>query len=342
MPDIDVAGAQAALDAAGGMPEVIPSQSPDPFNRNALGQFASAPEAAPAAPETTEPATEPAATQAPEAGTEEPTDLFASIPEEALTPEMQQLRRSLLADYTQKTQEIAPWRKLGKELGVDDPSQVREALEVYQRLQDPSQWPMIHGELTQYMQQYGMSVPEASQAAADALASFAPAEPTSEPDPFDGFDTDELDPTTAQLMSTVQGLQDQLRQMQQSQQQAALQAQQQAQVNAIATRIRAEEAELRAANPHYTDANIEAIYRFMPAGDPNASLVQAQQEYERLIGAEVARYIGAKGAAHATTPTPAPPAGQVQAGEQPQKLTPEQAHQAAMEWVRQADLADRA
>ncbi len=335
---IDVAGAQAALDAAGGMPDtfVPPGQERDP----ATGQFTNTPAPAPtppavpvpaAAPEAVTPPVAPGTSPAPEA--EPDFGSFSNIDVNALTPEQAQMHRSLQADYTRKMQEAAPWRKLGQELGIDSPDEFKTAAEVYQRIQDPRNWPTIHSELTQYMQQYGMSPAQASQAASDQLMEFAPDTQQALPPEFNAA---EMDPGLAPLMQVVQQLQNQVKTLtDQTTQERQAQAQQ-AQWNAIAQRLTNEESQIRQLNPSYTDAELTDIYSLM---GPEGDLLGAQQRYESMIGAKLSQYIAGKGAA-ITGALPLP-GGQVIATPVPDKaLTVDAGHAAALAHVAALDRAE--
>src|SRR5690242_10753259 len=85
------------------------------------------PEAAPAEP--TNPTTpETPATPEGEITTEAATDApdsFTKLDPNSIPEEARPFYDSMLSDYTRKTQEAAPWRKLGEELGVDSPDAIR-------------------------------------------------------------------------------------------------------------------------------------------------------------------------------------------------------------------------
>src|SRR6478609_5459173 len=100
-PQIDVAGAQAALDAAGGMPDVIaPPGDPWSAPRNADGTFAA--QNTPADAPTPDTGETPPAADGDNSSDSDEIDFgsFTDLDVNALTPEMQQMQRSLQADYT--------------------------------------------------------------------------------------------------------------------------------------------------------------------------------------------------------------------------------------------------
>lgn len=316
--EIDVAAATEALEAAGGMPELIPTEGtgygpPKP------------PESKPEVADQTVP---------PEAPAEENTESddfgkFTSLPEEALSPELQQMQRSMQADYTRKMQEAAPWRKLGEELGVESPEDFREALELRNRLQDPRNWPTMHQELTQYMQSYGME-PEAAAAAADEqLAAIAPEEQI-DYSQFDG-DTD-----LAPVLTQMQAMKARLDKFEQSAQQREQQQQQERQVQAVAAQLDKMEAAIRAQNPTYGEREIEMIYNIM---GEDGNMFAARDKFESIVGARVASYVTTKQGAQETTPSPVPGGGVIPS-EEAEVLDMDDAHRKAMAFVNELDRAD--
>lgn len=333
---IDVAAAQAALDAAGGMPDQFVAPTADPW----AAPEAAAPEAntppAPTPDAPPAPAADPDAPPAPEADTDSDADFgsFTAIDASTLTPEQQQMQRSLQADYTRKMQEAAPWRKLAEESGISSPDEFKQAAEVFQRLQDPRNWPTIHGELTEYMQQYGMTPAQAQAAASDQLMNLAPDTPP-EPD-YSGFNPAEADPSIGPLMQQIQNLSNQVASMQQATTQERTQQQQQAQWNAAAQALTAQENKILAQNPHYGEDEITAIYNLMGT---DGNLAAAQQRFESMIGAQVSKYIAGKQSAADGTPVPAGGGGVIPAPAA-RPLTREEGHRAAMAHVAALDRAE--
>src|SRR5690242_18392814 len=74
-----------------------------------------------------------------------------------LPAELQDGWKQLQAAFTQKTQELAAQRAQLEALG--DPEVLQQAVDLYGRISDPQNWAQLHGELTQAMQQMGMSLP---------------------------------------------------------------------------------------------------------------------------------------------------------------------------------------
>jgi glycine cleavage system regulatory protein len=331
---IDVAGAEAAMAAAGVNP--MEGTGPvDPFARTPDGKFA-APAAAPEAPAPVADAPEPTdAPDKPAPAAPEEVGSFTHIDDAAIlagkvTPEMMlQLKKSLQADYTTKTMEAAPFRKLASDAGMSA-EDLQNATLLYQRLQDPSNLPQFQQELSTYMQQHGMDVVDANRQSATLTSQIAPAEE------LDAPEYDDQDPALAQLTAVLREQQKQIEALTGTVTAAKQEQERQAEWTAVATRLTSEENTIRAANPGYADADIEDIYSLM---GPEGDLLGAQRRYESMVGARLARYLGTKEAAHATTPTPAPGGGvlPVQTAE---KLTPDQAHAAALRHVAGLDALD--
>jgi len=283
-------------------------------------------------PPAVEPATEPAvdaqqeAPATPVEGTEEAP--FTHIDPNVLPPEMQQLHRSLQADYTRKTQEVAPWRKLAQEFQVESPDEFRDALVAYQNLQDPRNWPTVVQELSSYMQQYGMSPQEANLAAQNQLAQIAPAEE----DLGGGEFVD--DESLAPLNRQIQALQQQIAGMQSQWQEQQQRQAEELQWQTLAQGLTKAEMEIRAQNPHYSDSDIETIYNMM---GQDGNLYAAQQAYESAIGARVAQYLQGKQKTQISSPGVVPGAGVLSQEQVPQPKTMEEAYRQGLAYLEAAE-----
>lgn len=326
MSEVDIAAATEAYNAAtqtAAQQAATPSdQGTAGLERNELGQWVArqtpaAPPAAEQAPDV--PAVEPAAT--PDQGTEEPS--FTHIDPNVLPPEMQQLHRSLQADYTRKTQEAAPWRKLAQEFNVESPDEFRDALVAYQNLQDPRNWPTVVQELSGYMQQYGMSPAEANLAAQNQLAQMAPAQ---EDLGGEFVDDESLAPIYRQLQQT----QAQLAQMQQQWQEQQQRQAEELQWQTLAQGLTKAEMEIRAQNPHYSDTDIETIYNML---GQDGNLLAAQQRYESAIGARVAQYLQGKQKSQITSPGVVPGAGVLSQEQIPEPKTMDEAYRQGLAYL---------
>ena len=317
MSEIDIAGAQEAYNAA--TQAATPTdQGTSGLERNELGQWVAREQPAPPAEPAVDAQQEAPAT--PEVGTEEAPS-FTNIDPNVLPPEMQQLYRSMQADYTRKTQEVAPWRKLGEEFNVQSPEDFRDALTAYQTLQDPRNWPTVHQELSQYMQQYGMSPQEANLAASNQLAQMAPAEE----DQFDAgyVDDESIAPLARQLQQTQAQLAQLRNEWQSQQQRQAEEVQQQAIIQGLIQ----QQTQLVAQNPHLTPEDIDTIYNFMGS---DGNLFAAHQKYEAAIGARLSKYIQGKQTTQTSHPGVVPGAGVHSQQEQRQPKDLNEAYQMAL------------
>lgn len=315
--EIDVAAAAEALEAAGGMPEVVPTEGtgygpPRPVENKPEEADQTVPPEAP----------EPESTESDDFGK------FTALPEEALSPELQQMQRSMQADYTRKMQEAAPWRKLGEELGVESPEDFREALELRNRLQDPRNWPTMQRELTEYMQSYGMEPAAAAAAADEQMAAIAPEEQI---DYSQYEDTD-----MAPVLTQMQAMQARLDRFEANARQSEQKQQQDRQVQAVAAQLDKMETAIRAQNPTYGEQEIEMIYNIM---GEDGNMFAARDKFESIIGSRVASYVTTKRGAQETTPSPVPGGGVIPS-EEAEILDVDDAHRKAMAFVNELDRAD--
>lgn len=212
------------------------------------------------------------------------------LPEE-LVPAWRQLQ----AAFTPKLQEAAQIRRTFEELGGLDV--IQQAVELRNRIADPSNWPDLYEELYQAMEQAGFEFEDPA----------APTPPAQAP-----FDSVADDPDLAPLISELQQLrsrmeaQDELlarlEQEQSLRQEMAEQELRQTQY--LAQMSRAVSA-IRQANPHYDDEDIRAIIEIGTFyGD---DLLTAQQRYEDIVARRLERYLQSKR-------TPTPPSVQPVAG----------------------------
>lgn len=208
-------------------------------------------------------------------------DSFTRIDPSTLPPELQPIYRSLQGDYTRKTQEAAPWRTLGEELGVSSPDEIRQAAELYTYLQDPAN-------LTDFAQRLNAQL---------GIDPGAPGAVAGQPDPY-GMDDLEEDSPVRQLQSRIDSLESQL---QGRQQQDAAERMQWALVG----EIQREEALLAQENPHYTDEDWDAIYGLAPAFE--GDLIQTRNALEEFASHRLAQYLGQKTGVAANPGFQAPP-----------------------------------
>lgn len=337
--EIDVAGATAALDAK--LAEAAQEDQP----RGDHGHFASNKPADDATPAAGEAEAEAPATSSESTAAEEATDegqaeepSFTHIPDEALTPELLAVKRSMQADYTRGKQEVAEYRKLAEEFELSDPAELRARLELNRQLADPSNWPALHAELTQHLEAEGLSPQAASEAAAVTLgnATDALADDDVFDDGDDGYGAPELAPQVAQRLEQMERQQAELiahlRQRDE-------QIQQEARFAEVARHLTDQENQIRASHPEWGEhANqyVEAVYDL--AGD-SGDLSVGVARLESILGLDAARYLSSKESA-LRAPTPVPGAGVIATPEEDVPHTLEEGHARAMEYERQRQLAE--
>lgn len=224
-----------------------------------------------------------------EAATEAP-DSFTKLDPNALPADIKPYYDSMLSDYTRKTQEAAPWRKLGEELGIDSPDSFREAAELYSYLQDPNNLHLLYSSLGNVLGQGGQP-----QAPAPATG-YAQQVPQGPEDEFASLE----DPAVAELKQQMQALTGYIQEREQAQQQEALQW-------ALLGEMNRQEALLKEQHPDWGDEEWGALWNLSVAY--NGDLVQASNHIEAAQNAAVTRLLNGKAQA-AETPglTPlAPP-----------------------------------
>jgi protein-tyrosine-phosphatase len=258
----------------------------------------------------------------------EPTFFNPDELDPALLPGWKQLQ----AAFTQKTQQLAEQRRQLEALGSLE--ELQAASELYSRLSDPDSWVQLHAELTEAMQEYGLSPAEAAQAAAEELYQQGVQQPS-------GLDLD--DPDIAPLAKQLEALQ-----AQQAQQAALLQkieqerafAEQmeeaQRQQAAYVVHMQQQVAQLRQANPHYTDSDIETVVKLGTFF--NDDLAEAQAALEAYVADRMSRYLEKKKGASAASIQPQSGAG-VLSSEERVPSTLQEAEAEALEAIRKLQAA---
>lgn len=203
-------------------------------------------------------------------------DTFTNIDPASLSPELQAIYRNMQADYTRKTQEIAPYRQLAG-AGVD-PNRAVEAVQFMDAMEnDPNFVVAVHQQLSEALEQAGLTQAEASAEATRQIQSG---------ELFEGGDESEGESPLAQEVAELRAWKEQ-------------QEMQQLEQNMAADLQRAEMA-IRQQNPHYTDSDIERIYELGFAYGGN--LLEAQQSYEAWRNSFAESFVAQKGAAPPAQP----------------------------------------
>lgn len=262
-------------------------------------------------------------------------NLFEGTPvnPDALPAELQPLAKQLQAAFTQKTQQLAEERKQFSALG--SPEEVSQAVELYTRISDPTNWPQLHADLADLMVQYGLSpaqaAAEAATAITEAAAESAPALPVGD------FDDPELGP----LYKTLQAQQAKLdaieasRTAEQSERLEAEKAERLQQ--ALEGEITRQENAIRQSNPTYGDGDMDAIYELSSFYGGN--LIQAQGRYEALRAEWVGRYVDQKQAAASAQGAHPAPAGAPAATQRTEPQTIREAADEIEEFMRAAQAS---
>lgn len=225
------------------------------------------------------------------------------LPEE-LRPGWKQLQ----AAFTRKTQMLSEQLKeveAYRSLGVDAET-AGYAVDLYSRINDPSNWPALYQELGQVMEQHGMDIP--------GRTAEAPAPRT----PADGISDDQLDalveqdPDLAPLVATIKAqraelakvdaVQARLDSIEAERVAAQQEAARQEFLAAEAQRIMEAEQALREAFPHYGKDDLDMIYDVAVAHE--GDLAQAQERLESYVQSRISAALKSKGRPKKAAATP--------------------------------------
>jgi hypothetical protein len=225
---------------------------------------------------------------------------FTGFDPSTLPEDMQQVYRSMQADYTRKTQEIAEKRReyeAFSEAGVD-PNEALEAVSLWQRMNnDPDFARNVSQEIQSRLEELGYTN-----------------DPVVEDTPVNnGYEG--LPPEVARELQEMRQFREDM--MQQQEQQQVLQE------------IEAAEQTIRTLNPTYSDNDMDAIYSL--AYSTNGDLMAAQEMYHQIQQNLLGSYLQAKTVPHGATPAPGGP-NSVPAKDFGGNL--DEAHKAAMEAIR--------
>lgn len=224
---------------------------------------------------------------APEVATPEPADsdestertdlaaLLEGLSDEAAA-QVTRAYRSMLGDYTRKTQELAEERKQFE--GID-PRAAREAYEFLSRLQSDGDFAVqVHADLTRALQESGLTPAQAAEEATRQVEAAAPS-----------VDWEDLgiDPSNP-LVQTIEGLQKSNAELTAWREQQIRDAQREAVIRDIERQDQA----LRHSNPDYSDQDFDGIYKIAAALD--GDLIQAEAYYRGLKDRILGDYVESK------------------------------------------------
>lgn len=258
-------------------PTTVATQEPTPsVYRDEQGRFTTRP------PEQTqETQTQPEATQS----EQQTQDAFTKVDPNTLAPELQEIYKSLQADYTRKTQEVAEQRKRFEWLGDNDPDVVKEAIELHSTLRDPASWQALHAELTAGLRALGLTPQEAAQEATRQVQEQAA---KTQPE----FDLEGLDDDVAPLANLIKTQQNELASIKRYMAQRDAWEREQRYQMAILGEWQRQQNAILQANTHYTDDDMDAITELASFHDGN--LLDAQKRYEEIRAQAIEKYIADK------------------------------------------------
>lgn len=225
---------------------------------------------------------------------------FTGFDPTILPEDMQQVYKSMQADYTRKTQEVAELRRQYEsfsEAGVD-PDAALQAVGFLQRLDSDPDFALQVADMIRQ----NAGTPDVAQS--NALAT-----PEIDNNSYEG-----LPPTLARELEEMRMFREEMLQMQAQQESLA--------------ELEAMEQTIRTANPDYSDDDMEAIYSLAYSTD--GDLMAAQQAYHAIQQRLLGNYLQAKSVPHGATPAPTAPSSV------PNRAfsSLDDAHKAALEAVR--------
>lgn len=223
--------------------------------------------------------------------TEEMADNFSKLDPSTIPAELRPYYDSMQADYTRKTQEAAPYRKLAEETGLDVDG-LRNSAELYSALQDPNQIVEFHKELTDALVAQGLTPAEAAAAATTHVTETVTG--TAEEDLS-------LDPEERR----VQELTARLDRFEQAQQAEADQRQKVEELNRQIANWNQQEMAVKDMHPDWGQEDIDAVYEI--AAFHGNDLVKGAARLDEYVSGRLAKILNGKGAAQgnvALAPTP--------------------------------------
>jgi len=201
---------------------------------------------------------------------------FTGFDPSLLPEDMQQVYKSMQADYTRKTQEIAELRR-GYESFSDagvDPDVALQAIGFLQQLDNDPQFALEVAEAIRH----NVGIPDVAQTT-DAFT----------PDVNNSYDG--LPPSLAQELEEMRTFRQEMMEVQAQQE--------------VMAELEAMENTIRVSNPDYSDDDMEAIYSLAYATD--GDLMAAQQQYHQIQQRMLSSYLKAKTVPHGATPAPSAP-----------------------------------
>jgi ADP-ribose pyrophosphatase YjhB (NUDIX family) len=208
---------------------------------------------------------------------------FTKLDPNTLPAELQPYYKSMQADYTRSKQEIAPYRQLAEETGLDVAG-LRQSAELYGALQDPQQLVQFYSELKTALEAQGLTSAEADVAATQHIA-----------DVQGGQEDLSLDPDEQR----IQALESKLAGFEQSQQAREAAIQQQQLQTALIAEMNRQESVVKESHPDWEQEDLDAVYEL--SAFYGGSLIDAANRYDEVVSNRVTKILNGKGAVSANT-----------------------------------------
>jgi hypothetical protein len=227
------------------------------------------------------------------------TESFTNFDPTILPDDMQAVYKSMQADYTRKTQEIAEKRREYEAFSAAgiDPNEALEAASLWQRMNNEPDFAMsISQEIQNRLEELGYTN--------DPVVADVPVDTN-----YEG-----LPPEVMQELQEMRNFRQEMIQQQEQQQ--------------VLQEIEAAEQTIRTMNPDYSDNDMDAIYSL--AYSTNGDLMKAQEAYHQIQQNLLGSYLQAKTVPHGATPAPSLPSSMPQRSHG----SLDEAHKAAMEALR--------
>ena len=224
---------------------------------------------------------------------------FTGFDPTVLPEDMQAVYKSMQADYTRKTQEIAEKRREYEAFSAAgiDPNEALEAASLWQRMNNEPDFAMsISQEIQNRLEELGYTN--------DPVVADVPVDTN-----YEG-----LPPEVMQELQEMRNFRQEMIQQQEQQQ--------------VLQEIEAAEQTIRTMNPDYSDNDMDAIYSL--AYSTNGDLMKAQEAYHQIQQNLLGSYLQAKTVPHGATPAPSLPSSMPQRSHG----SLDEAHKAAMEALR--------
>jgi hypothetical protein len=204
-------------------------------------------------------------------------------------------------------------------------------MELQQTLADPTNWPALYQELTDNLTKMGYNPAEAASTAQAAIVDAA-----AQNQPNVDLSALENDPDLAPVKNLIEGLQNQVKSIQETYKADQEKARNENMRLAVIGELTRQENIIKSTHPEYTDADVNSIYELSSFHDGN--LMKAQERYDEIFQDRLSRYLEGKqgAAAHNATNLRGAATTAVAAPTHDFK-TLDEAHVAAMEALRQIE-----